>query len=48
MVKTLPKCAICGKSIPLEAAKVSEDGKPVHEECCVAKIKAEKRKPQQR
>lgn len=26
----LAKCAICGKPIPLEAAKVSEDGKPVH------------------
>jgi hypothetical protein len=31
----LIKCAICGKPISLEQSKVSEDGKPVHEECYV-------------
>jgi hypothetical protein len=39
------KCAICGKPITLEQAKVTEDGKPVHEECFVAKIRLSKRKP---
>ena len=38
----LAKCAICGKPIPLEAVKVSEDGKPVHEECYIGKTKNQK------
>jgi len=39
------KCAICGKPITLERAKVSEEGKPMHEECFVAKIRLSKRDP---
>jgi hypothetical protein len=37
--------AICGKPIALERAKVSEEGKPVHEECLVAKIRLSQRHP---
>jgi hypothetical protein len=37
------KCAICGKPIALERAKLSEEGKPVHEECFVAKIRLSQR-----
>jgi hypothetical protein len=29
------RCAICGKPIMLEQAKVTEDGKPVHGKCYV-------------
>ena len=32
------KCAICGKPLPLEDSKVSEDGQPVHESCYVEKL----------
>ena len=32
------KCAICGKPISLEESKATEEGKPVHEDCYVAKI----------
>ncbi len=32
------KCAICGEPISLEESKITEDGKPVHEDCYVAKI----------
>jgi len=32
------KCEICGKPISLEESKATEDGKPVHEDCYVAKI----------
>jgi hypothetical protein len=39
------KCSICGKPIRLELAKVSEDGKPVHEDCLVAKIRLSQRNP---
>ena len=39
------KSAICGKPITLERAKVSEEGKPVHEECLVAKIRLSQRNP---
>src|SRR5713101_5227949 len=35
----LIKCAICGNPISLEDAKVTENGKPVHEECYVAKLR---------
>jgi hypothetical protein len=41
----LIKCAICGKPISLEQSKVSEDGKPVHEQCYLAKVRLEKAKP---
>src|SRR5260370_25941804 len=43
----LIKCAICGSPISLEDAKVSEDGKPVHEECYVAKLRLGKHDPPQ-
>jgi hypothetical protein len=39
------RCAIFGKPIKLERAKVSEEGKPVHEECFVAKIRLSRREP---
>ena len=32
------ECAICSKPIRLEDSKVSEDGRPMHEECYVAKL----------
>lgn len=32
------RCAICGKPILLEQAKVSADGKPLHERCFVNEI----------
>ena len=32
------ECALCSKPISLEDSKVSEDGRPVHEECYVAKL----------
>jgi hypothetical protein len=31
------RCAICGKPIVLEQAKVTEDGRPVHSKCSAAK-----------
>ncbi len=40
------KCAICGNPISLEDAKVTENGKPVHEECYVAKLRLGKHDPQ--
>ena len=33
-------CAICGKAITLGQSKVTEDGKPLHEDCFVKKIKS--------
>jgi len=42
----LIRCAICGKPILLEQSKVNEDGKAVHEECYVAKMRGQKPKPQ--
>ena len=35
-------CTICDTPIPLEESKVTEDGKPVHEESYYQKIKARK------
>jgi hypothetical protein len=32
------ECVLCSKSIPLEDSKVDEDGRPMHEECYVAKL----------
>ena len=40
------KCAICDNPISLEDAKVTENGKPVHEECYVAKLRLGKHDPQ--
>jgi hypothetical protein len=31
------RCAICGKPITLEQAKVTDDGRPVHSQCYAAK-----------
>jgi len=31
-------CIFCSQSILLEDSRVSEDGQPMHEECCVAKL----------
>src|SRR5258708_15160810 len=41
------ECAICSKPIPLEDSKVSEDGRPMHEECYVAKLTTGQHLPQQ-
>jgi hypothetical protein len=35
----VPACAICDKPVPLETAKSDEDGRPVHEQCYVLKLK---------
>ena len=40
----LIKCTFCGKPISLEESKVSENGKPIHEECYIARLKFEKRR----
>ena len=32
------ECSLCSKPIPLEDSKVSEDGRPMHEECYVSKL----------
>jgi len=40
------ECAICSKPIPLEDSKVSEDGRPMHEECYVAKVTLSNHSPQ--
>ena len=32
------ECVICGKLIPLEETYLDENGKPVHEDCYVAKL----------
>ena len=42
------KCVICGKSIVLKDTYLDENGKPVHEECYLAKTKGEKPDPQER
>lgn len=36
-------CVLCKKPISLEFAKVSEEGKPIHEECYVSKLETQKR-----
>lgn len=35
-------CTICNCPISLEESKITEDGKPVHEECYYQKIKLRK------
>ena len=35
--EVVDRCAICGKPITLEQAKVTEEGRPVHGKCFVAK-----------
>jgi hypothetical protein len=37
----VPACAICDKSVPLETAKIDEEGQTVHEQCYVLKVKRE-------
>jgi hypothetical protein len=41
----VPLCAICGKPCPLEDCKVSFDGRPVHDECIVAKLTKKSHQP---
>jgi len=40
-VVAIPACAICNKPVPLETAKIDEDGQTVHEQCYVLKIQRE-------
>lgn len=35
----VPACAICDKPVSLETAKFDEDGRTVHEQCYVLKLK---------
>jgi len=35
----LPLCGICNKPVDLEIAVTDQDGKPVHEECYVLKLR---------
>ena len=35
--EVIDRCAICGKPIMLEQAKVTEDGRPVHGKCYAVK-----------
>jgi hypothetical protein len=35
--EVIDRCAICGKTIRLEQAKVTEDGRPVHGKCYTVK-----------
>lgn len=37
----VPACAICDKPVSLEAAKSDEEGRVVHEQCYVLKLKKE-------
>jgi hypothetical protein len=41
-----PLCSICNKPVDLDIAVTDQDGKPVHEECYVLKMRLkEARKP---
>jgi hypothetical protein len=35
----LPLCSICNKPVDLQIAITDQDGKPVHEECYVRKVR---------
>jgi hypothetical protein len=35
----LPLCSICDKPVQLENSKTDEDGKAIHEECYILKLK---------
>jgi hypothetical protein len=35
----VPTCTLCNSSVTLEACKIDERGKPVHEECYVRKTR---------
>ncbi len=39
-------CAICNKPVSLETAKADEDGRTVHEQCYVLKLKGEQGAPE--
>jgi hypothetical protein len=36
---SLPVCSICDESVQLETSKTDENGRAVHEECYVLKVK---------
>jgi len=40
-----PRCAICGKPVPLESCKFDENGKAVHEDCYVGRMLEDKDPP---
>jgi hypothetical protein len=35
----LPRCSICNERVELEMAKTDEDGKAVHEDCYVRRMR---------
>jgi hypothetical protein len=35
----LPRCLLCGKPVPLDTSKTDENGKDVHEECYVLRMR---------
>lgn len=37
-----PPCPVCGKPVPLEAAKTDEHGQAIHEQCYVLKLERER------
>jgi hypothetical protein len=41
-----PRCPICTLPVNMENCKTDENGRAVHEECYVLKIKATSKKPQ--
>ena len=38
----LPQCAICNEPVELNTAKTDEDGKTVHEDCHIQKMRLKK------
>jgi hypothetical protein len=40
----LPACALCNEPVQLETSKTDEDGKAIHEECYVRKLRSERPK----
>lgn len=36
-----PFCRICGKPVAVETSKTDEDGKAIHEDCYVLKVRLE-------
>jgi hypothetical protein len=45
MNPTIFTCAICGKLVPLEMAKIDERGQSVHEHCYTAQIASQQPHP---
>lgn len=35
----LPRCLLCGKPVPLDTSKTDENGKAIHEECYVLRMR---------